>query len=244
MTHYYKPHQIQNIQASQNFGSYNFRYGVLKNDLTEENKQEIVLESATWKNITGDKWKEYSKIKDIVDADVSLGATEESALAHHKQLSKEEVDKYSVEIFGKKIANPVEEITSCPPYYYDSANEIYYQLEPRCGGAASGSVLIYKSKFIEKGAEAYVYVSVGHLVYDESTSTPQYKIYKDFSYSGTKLIGESVEYLNEYKTENQIINLGNFKLDSTNYQDFSEYKFTFKKDSNDNYYFVDVMQTK
>ena len=54
----------------------------------------------------------------------------------------------------------------------------------------------------------------------------------------------NVKHKNVYKSDIKEYQVENFVLDETNYKDFSEYKFSFKKDENNNYYFVNVEQTK
>lgn len=223
------------------YGAYRFRYGVLKNTLTAENKQEIVLSTATWDKITDDKWKSFDKMKDIVDA--MNTEDDDWYIKESHQLTADKVNKLSIDLFGEKISNPKEELGNCPLFLYDSVNKIYYRPSPQCGGTAGSAVYTYKSKFIQKNDEAYVYVSLayGAFAEDEINSIA---IYKDIDYPDDKLSFGTVTYKNKYTSENTIYDFNDFSLTESNYQEFSEYKFTFEQASNGNYYFTKVEQTK
>ncbi len=77
-------------------------------------------------------------------------------------------------------------------------------------------VYLYKNKFTTKDDNAYVYVNIGYATLADDTST-----YGD------------ITRIEENTSEN-------FSINESNYTKYSEYKYTFKKDSNDNYYFVSV----
>ena len=68
-----------------------------------------------------------------------------------------------------------------------------------------------------------------------------YNVYKDIE-CNNELIG-TCKFINKYEgIKSEYVD--DFKLDNTNYQEFSQYKFTFKKDQNKNYYFIKTEQIK
>lgn len=223
--------------ASNSYGDYGFRYRVLKNELTKSQKQEIVLNVVEWDKITGDKWKSYDKMKNIVETYDTDGS--DWYIKNSHQVSASKANKLSIDLFGEKISSPVEEIGSCPLYLYDSKEEIYYRPSPQCGGISAREVHSYKSKFIQKGNEAYVYVSFAFI--DQGLTPEDVTIYKDFTCKDNYLSCGDLTYESEYVSEQGYYN---FSLTEDNYKSFSEYKFIFEQASNGNYYFIKTEQTK
>lgn len=223
--------------TSNSYGDYGFRYGVLKNELTSSHKQEIVLNVVEWDKITGDKWKSYDKMKDIVEIYDNEGSDWYIKDSH--QVSAAKANKLSIDLFGEKISKPVEEIGNCPLYLYDSKEQIYYRPSPQCGGISTREVHSYKSKFIQKGNEAYVYVSFAFI--DQGLTPEDITIYKDFNYKDKSLSFGDLTYESEYTSDQGYYN---FSLTEDNYKSFSEYKFIFEQASNGNYYFIKTEQTK
>lgn len=223
-------------------GGYSYRYGVLKNTLSAEDKQWIVLNNAKWETLSGDAWKNTS-LKTMIENDLTY-MPQDQVFASHKQATAESINALSKKLFGEEITNPVETMGKCPMFIYDKTSKMYFYPEPRCGGTSSSIVKSYKSKFEEKYDEAYAYVSFAFLSpADEMVVDSEYIVYKDFDYSKDLYFG-TLTHKNEYQRIGNSVLAGSFEVDSTNYQNFSEYKFTFKKDKNDNYYFVKVEQTK
>lgn len=226
---------------SNNYSNYKFRYGVLKNTMTKEYKQEIVLNNIEWDEITDDSWQKCDKMKEIVDSYTEPEIEENWYLKESKQVTVEKVNKYSISLFGEKITNPQEKIGTCPLYLYDEEQQLYFRPSPQCGGTYAGEINSYKSKFTQKGTTAYVYVSIAYIIPNEDGT---YSIYKDVDYSSGDLYFGQTTYIDKYETEYPIYSENQFSLNETNYKDFSEYKFTFEQASNGNYYFVKVEQTK
>lgn len=228
------------LSLNKEYSLFNFKSGILKKNLTAEEKQLIILSSIEWDEITGDAWKSSPKMKDTVEA-MSGGdeKTIDEYIKASKQISAEKVNKYSMELFGHELTNPKEEIGRCPVLYYDANQQIYYRPDPACGGASIESVQSYEYKFTTNKDEAYVYVSFAYIEpsYDNST----YNVYKDIKCSD-ELIGNCT-LTNKYEVTLPT-NKDYFTIDKTNYQDFSQYKFIFKKDQNNNYYFVKTEQIK
>ena len=225
--------------ASNEYSDYKFRYKVLNNELTKEDKQDIVLSTATWNKITGNKWEKYDKFKDIVEQYQTEGESNWFINESH-QLSTTDANERSVDLFGEKINNPTEVTGTCPSFLYDSKEQIYYRPSPQCGGISPRIVKSYKSKFIQKKNEAYVYVSFAYLSPDENNEVT---IYKNFE-TDNDLLYSSPKYKDEYKINYKIYNSSDFVINEENYKEFSEYKFTFERASNGNYYFIKTEQTK
>ena len=130
-----------------------------------------------------------------------------------KQVSAESVEERYQLLFGEKVSN--HSLKNCPMYTYDSKNNVYYYSR-QCGGTGDGTVYLYKNKFTTKDDNAYVYVNIGYATSADDTST----------YGDITKIEENISE--------------DFSINESNYTKYSEYKYTFKKDSNNNYYFVSV----
>lgn len=219
------------------YGGYRFRYNLLKEELTAKQKQEIVLDHVEWDKITGDKWKSYDKMKNYVEQYDTDG--NDWFLKDSKQASASKVNKLSIDLFGEKISKPIEETGACPVYLYDSKEQIYYRPSPQCGGTTATQIHSYKSKFVQTGNEAHVYVSLAFQ--NQGLSYDDVKIYKDFSIKNNEAGYEEITYESEYISAQRD---QNFTITEDNYKDFSEYKFIFEQASNGNYYFIKTEQTK
>ena len=225
------------------FYPYGFRYGVLKNELSNENKQEIVLYTAKWDKITGDAWKNNKPFKEMNDQLLAGQTNTNWFVEDSHQLTEEKVNEHAVDLFGEKIKNPKEQTGKCPMFIYDKEQKMYFRPAPQCGGTSAGVIHSYKSKFVQKKNEAHVYMSFAYFTPESGEYGNEHKIYKDFSNLDNSLYFGNIKFKNEYNPSNYIspdINM----LTEDNYKEFSEYKFIFEQASNGNYYFVDIEQTK
>ena len=238
------------------FSLYLSRTGVLKNPLTAEQKQLIVLNSLDWGTVAGNDWKK----NDILQKE--YGEFEQYYI---RQISEDTVNARSLHLFGHKVENPVEEISGwCSRYIYDANQRLYFLPDPACGGTGVGNIHTYKSKFIkdEEKKEAYVYMSFAYVLpdpnndYTSNDSKYLSIVYKDFDHSDDydkkkiSMMDYNIKFKNEYKlTEYEQQMLSDHEknynvINENNFTEFSEYKFTFKQDNSGNYYFIKVEQTK
>ncbi len=147
-----------------------------------------------------------------------------------QNISIDKVKAQYKKYFGTDIKAYKSFNTCLSEYYYDSNLQMYFWPNPQCGGISAGSVKIYKNKYTTKANEAYVYVNYGLLTAHPETGMSD--LYKDIN----------MEEI--YKANISDQERGSIEINETNYQDFSEYKYTFKKDENGNYYFVKLERTK
>lgn len=111
----------------------------------------------------------------------------------------------------------------CPNYVYDENIDMYVDLSA-CGGTSDATAYYYKQKYTAAGDNAYVYVRAAEKSGDEKA------VYRDIvGFNYAENAGLKTDY--DYET---------FELDSSNYQDFQEYRFVFKKSSTGTYYFEKV----
>lgn len=225
---------------------YNHGHQVLKNGLTDLVKQRVILRNVEWSPMNQEIWqsaKNHSFIQRIIP-----GYTESYIYGSTKYVSLDKAHEYSKQLFGEKLKTIINEIIECPSYVYDEINKSFYFPEPQCGGISVEKAIGYKSKFEEYKDEAYVYVSYAFIMPDESTHSnnmydQKYIIYKDFN-----LIQNESYYTTQhkdiYQTDINQYQADVFELNKDNYKDFSEYKFIFKKDKNNNYYLTKIEQTK
>ena len=110
------------------------------------------------------------------------------------------------------------EHNSCPARYYDSTSQKYISVA-RCGGTCGEQTLTYNYKYEEDEKNAYVYTA---LAVEKCADA----IYKDYD---AKEVFEKIDVESDKE----------FKLDKTNYEQFSKYKITFNK-SGSNYVFDSI----
>ncbi len=132
-------------------------------------------------------------------------------------------DRYQ-ELFGTKLEKMINEISSCPMWTHSEPINAYIG-NHGCGGTAFPIIITYNNKYTVKGNEAYVYISSG---------TTQFgSLYTEYS--------EDLDSLKPYKKlEGDISREDYQKILEENYKDFSEYKATFKKNADGDYYFYSV----
>ena len=191
-----------------------FEYKYLKQPLTTEEKEKIATSVVEWEAPTAG----------------NSGTVPENVL---HGLYKE--------LFGEEISAKIEILGKCEQIKYDATTQKYIRTTGGCGGAGYyNSIRSYKSKYTKKNDERYVYMSIAHVQPNDYTQR-NFTVYKDYDFDAATYQNS---FKNIYKTLSSSYEGEIFKVDSTNYQDFSEYKFTFKKATNNNYYFVSVEQTK
>ena len=235
--------EMQYKQSSKDYG-FQYGYEILKNGITSEVKQRTVLKQIDWSTMNQEVWQK-AKTNEFISKLIP-SYTEKYTYESTKYVSLEKVNAYSKRLFGEKLTNISKEISACPTYLYDQKNEMFYYPAPQCGGTSAEQIRTYKSKFEEKEDEAYVYVSFAFIspsISGEELDYSDYNVYKDFD-----IVKEDGYYItkhkNIYKSGIKGYQRDSFILDETNYKDFSEYKFSFNKDKNNNYYFVNIEQIK
>lgn len=229
------------LNYNSEYSMFSFKSGVLKKELTNDEKQFLIATGIEWDQTIDNLWESSPKMKNTAELMCS-GDTNciRQYIEASKQVSEEKFNKYSLELFGHEITNPKEVIGKCPIIYYDANQKRYYRPDPACGGAAAERAKLYKYKFTTKEDEAYVYVSFAYVEPDYNNKSI-YNVYKDIE-CNNELIG-TCKFINKYEgTKPEHVD--DFKLDNTNYQEFSQYKFTFKKDQNKNYYFIKTERIK
>ena len=140
------------------------------------------------------------------------------------QISSSKVEQRYKELFGENLLNH-KDVGRCPFYTYDSVNNLYY-FTSECGGTSASTNALYVNKITTLDDNIYAYVNLAYITpHGDDISSSTSDIYDGVSNEG-KLI----------ETTNDKYNL------SENYTKFTNYKYTFKKDSTGNYYFVKVEQ--
>lgn len=156
------------------------------------------------------------------------------------QVNEADVDKQMISLFGKKA--PHKNVTGCPNYYYDSANKVYYGIA-ECGGITQGFVYLYTSdykKIDRKTITANIYLAFAGV--NEDNSVNIYKNYDGFKSHITDnqtSLYSSAKYPFEY-TNNTSRYVGDFVIEEENKNQFQKYTLTFKKNTDDTYYFESI----
>lgn len=128
-------------------------------------------------------------------------------------------------LYGGEVSKYTNTIGGCPIYKYNKKSD-EYEKYVGCGFGPAPATISMVYKITEKDNNTYVYVSVGYVEYDDETKETIYTdVYKKNKY--TKAIKEDEHAIN-----------------SSNYNDFSQYKYTFTKNSDGYTQFVKVEKLK
>lgn len=216
---------------------------VFSGNITDSEKLRVVLNSMY-----------YSKKYENIETDLNNVASSLSIAPYDIPFIIGEIDGNSVKkevnkIFGKELLNQDTDKSKCPYFVYDKNNNKYYVISS-CGGVFSGSLLAtYKNKYTLSGDEAYVYVNVAEVTNKFSSSGISYNIFNDYVGSFEK--NSNIQYSDVenkvYKNIESFAKLNEIRnsiINESNYKQFGEYIFKFKKDNNGNYYFVNVTKNK
>ena len=138
------------------------------------------------------------------------------------KISVNDVETIYKKMFGTSISSYEDKTMGCPVFEYNKQQGVYYLLTG-CNGLPDESDLSYINRLTQKGNEAYAYVNIGTL-------------YHDYNNGGKKIIYDDITRKVVIATDVE----DNYKIDETNYKKFTEYKYTFTKDSTGNYYFTKI----
>lgn len=221
----YSPVQNDDYDMAR-IGMYNFRnneslIGDIFNNLNDDLKLKIVLDELFGTN----KFQAIDST-DLKNSDIKQFVSV-NGMDSAKKISSSVVEDEYKNYFGDSTVNH-KSFNVCFGYIYDSDTNTYYYIEPQCGGSDQNSAYAYINKYTVKGEEVYVYVSYGSSIY--SSETNNVDIYKDLN---------EKEIYRENVSEDEA---NNFRINESNYKEFSEYKYTFKKDDKENYYFVSLKE--
>ncbi len=201
---------IDDYNLSNTINRYFFRSNIYETTLTDDEKLDITLNSllSSYENLSIAYENMDSASQSIFKPYAETGSVSDIA---EKQISQAKVEERYELLFGEKLSNN-KNVGKCPMYVYDNVNKVYYYTRV-CGGTDERMIYIYKNKFTTKNDEAYVYVNLGN-------SFDKTSIYD--GYGKEKLIDSYTE---------------NYSINKSNYSKFTEYKYTFKRNSDGNYYF-------
>ena len=210
--------------SSNKIFNYYFRKDIYENNLTSDTKLDIVLNSLIkeFENLSISYENMETSIQEQFKQYVESGNYAQISNVIEKQVSQKKVEEKYLSLFGEELTNH-RTIGICPLFSYDSKNSVYYYSRT-CGGTTAGYTYLYKNKFTVKGENAYVYVNLGFSD-GENNVYDGYPSYDNNGNSTTKLVEKETD---------------NFTINESNYSKYSEYKYTFKKDTTGNYYFVSL----
>ena len=229
------------FEQSITFADYGFRYAVLTRELTDAERQFIVLNSVTYDNVDNGRWQEVPVVKSAIDNDMKT-SDGHIMKKEYGVLSYDAVNKAHTELFGVEITKPVESAGKCPYIYYSSTTKEFYKFRAACGGTSAAIVAIYKDKFeVVDSNTIDVYVNFGFGRYDDSTT-------KFYIYGDANISPSQVDFTATVTGKNIVTELAegqqySYKITEANKDKFSQYKFTFKKKDN-YYYFEKVSKVK
>lgn len=232
-------------ERAMNYADYGFNYAVFFRDLTDAEKQQIVLKTVEFADINQSRYQEVPYVKNAVDTMMKYAGNNKEAIKdYYGYLTFDEVNKAYRNLFGEDLNNPLETVGKCPTFYYSSETKEFYHMSAACGGTSASSVVSYKDKYVGEKDTIELYMNFGFIRFEDMNSK-EATIYGNldsltredglFSYaSADKEIGKV--------NTNEMYN---YKITEETKDSFTQYKFIFKKDSkNNNYYFDKVEKVK
>lgn len=145
------------------------------------------------------------------------------------QVDVSEVEDKFYNLYGNRDISyrNFKEDWTCPIAIYDAKNSKYY-LAAECGGTTNVTFKTYISKFTEDKDNYYVYIRVGVLE-------------GPINYGDNSVLYTDYERQNKYKklTNEELSKIEEI-INKDNYQDFSAYKYTFKKNGAKTSYFDSI----
>lgn len=201
-------------------------------------------------SIYQNRLSEIAKIASIANSiipDYYIGLEEMQSIANEQEYNAENAEAYLnsyhegykadtiarkyQDVFGEELVKGAANGQSyCPEFYYNSTYDFYYNASLGCGGTGPDVGLYYKNKYTSDGEHAYVYVSVGTFSAEDNNIYCGIIDYSDSATSSSErpaICGSATDSVEA-------------KIDKTNYQDFSQYRFVFNKADDGTYYFSKV----
>lgn len=236
---------IHNVsyERAMNYVDYGFNYAVLFRDLTDAEKQQIVLKTVEFADINQSRYQEVPYVKNAVDTMMKYARNNKETIKdYYGYLTYDEVNKAYRNLFGKDLNNPVETVGKCPAFYYSKDTNEFYYMAAGCGGTSGPDrVVSYKEKYVGEKDTIELYMNFGFIrLVDNYTEAT---IYGDLD----SLIKEDGIF--SYAAASQevgkvaINSMNDYKITEENKDIFTQYKFIFRKDK-DNYYFEKVEKVR
>ena len=122
---------------------------------------------------------------------------------------------------------------------YNSIYDFYFDAGLGCGGTTPYERFYYKNRYTTDDDHAYVYTSTAFMSPTEGSDEEDvvYNVYCDIAYLKQYKVSEDARICATLNTYDEV---QNFTLDSSNYEQYSNYRFVFDKASDGNYYFNKV----
>ncbi len=203
--------KIANLDTEQYRSGYLYKNSINNSELDGELKLYNILE-----NLYLEK---DGKSPITTDYDVSIFGGEPVV-----QIDVTEVEDSYYNLYGNKTITHKDSKNNCPAFIYDSRNQKYYGASA-CGGTSGVWLETYITNYTEDNNNYYVYVSLGAYQVPEN-ATDKIELYTDY------------ERKNKYREVlDEEVYSSNGIINSSNYSDFSQYKYIFTKSSSGSYYF-------
>lgn len=166
-----------------------------------------------------------------------VSATEEEVIKVNLLFDKASLDDVKEEyqkLYNQELVNFIDITNYCPSFKYISEENLY-RAYIGCGGTGIDRYTYHINSYTMDKDNYYVYINVAYVqgVPIENSPDISYKIYNDIN--KTSLYKEVANYfeLSEIERKDGIIN-------QANYQEFSEYKYTFGKREDGSYYYKGI----
>ena len=226
-------------EQSMNYSDYGFNYAVFFRELTDTEKQQIVLKTLEFSDIDQSRYQEVPYVKNAVDTMVGNGGN--GLKDYYGYLTYDEVNKAYRNLYGEDLENPVETIGRCPTFYYSKDTNEFYHMSGACGGTSASSVVSYKDKYVGINDTIELYMDFGFIrLNDKDTEATIYGNLTNISREDSLMSYASAD---KEIGKVAINSMYGYNITEENKDSFTQYKFTFKKDK-DNYYFEKVEKVR
>ncbi len=206
-------------------------------NLKDKDKVNIALKGLNYISYDSESWKNDPMLAEII----------QKRKEQNSHFSEEEYQKYGYilyedantryqSLFGSELPI-IQKVGKCTTFQYDPDLKKFYRYAGDCGGLSTKNYLLYKRSFQQVSENTVeVFVRMGVLIDEHKT---------DLGKTGYSVYGNiSLDDKNEYQVHHDSLvyfskqhNLEiPFHIIEDNYENFCEFKFTFQKYSDDDYY--------
>lgn len=166
-------------------------------------------------------------------------------VSENKEISLETLKTRYKALFNEEIEQFDDVCIAWYCYKYDQTKNVYYESSTMIDGASGGSGIIsYINAINYVNDFVYVYINFGSYEVDFQGGGNKCYVVDGVVNYDDKMNYDNPIFVGKYGYDNVndkvIYECEDFKIDESNYKEFTNYKFTFKKNSEGTYYFDKV----
>lgn len=238
----------KNIEFDENLNGNTayFNGFALLRELTDSEKQRITKSALIFENIFDKTGEEFDRAKNYIESYLGNGYLDTYFSSTYGVTTYEKYNKKYRELFGVDAPGFEDIRDMCSDEFYNKEHGEIYYVKGACGSNSAIDYTYHKSKFEINNDKVEVYVNIGYITFNDSYGT-SHSVYGDIETSELDgklyLGGDPINFVEEIKNYSSLNNP--YYINDNNKDKFSEYKFTFAKDKeNDNFYFEKVTKVR